>query len=199
MKFYVEDKAFEDIARLANKCGVERAVLFDQYREPDNPKNIHVDIAVSGGDTPSFCAEFSVRKYFIRQYHVTDIDRVSDLKLRKKIEDDGVVVYDRNTFSESMLRSDCFYAPIHVTDIGIGGGERFAFNDRSGNDTVIGMTDYVTDVHIVCDDREIIGRLWDASEKSQLVVVVKKDGEREAIPLEKCRIIEFVQSRKIGR
>lgn len=198
MKFYVDDEAFKDIAILAQKCGNERVVLFDKYREPQDPKSVHVDIAVSGGDTASFCAEFSGRKYFIRQYHVTDMDEVLGLQLREKIENDGAAVYDRNTFSDNMIEHDFFYAPVHVKDVGSGGGERFIFWDESGNETVIPMVGNVITVYIVCDDREINGQLWDALEKSQLIFV-REGGETSAIPLDKCNMIEFTECRKTGR
>ena len=196
MKFHVIDEAFNDIALLARKHGNDEVFLFDEYREPQNLRLLHIDIAVCGGNTAAFCDEFNGRKYRSRQFFVTELDNDVDGDILQKIKNDGRLVYDKTIFTEDMIEHQVFLAPFRFKDVGIGGGEHIAIWDDYGNDDVFCMVNNLNKVRVHCADRVIEG-VFDSVSEELDKIYIWENGKQMQLLINECSKLEYISCKKI--
>ena len=73
MKYNVPERVIRDITRIARKNNVEKIILFGSRARGDHTERSDIDLAVSGGD----------------------FDKGISDELKKEIERDGIIVYEK--------------------------------------------------------------------------------------------------------
>ena len=84
-----------DIVMFAGKHSVTKVVLFGSRARGSNTERSDVDIAVYGGDFDEFYWDIKENVHSLLMFDVIDMDSVISEELKKEIERDGVVIYEK--------------------------------------------------------------------------------------------------------
>ena len=77
------------------KRQVTKVVLFGSRARGSNTERSDVDIAVYGGDFDEFYWDIKENVHSLLMFDVIDMDSVISEELKKEIERDGVVIYEK--------------------------------------------------------------------------------------------------------
>ena len=89
------DKVYKQIEVFARECDAEKVVLFGSRARGSNTERSDVDIAVYGGDFDEFYWDIKENVHSLLMFDVIDMDSVISEELKKEIERDGVVIYEK--------------------------------------------------------------------------------------------------------
>lgn len=95
MTYHIPDRVLRDIRTFAEKHGVERVILFGSRARGTNTKRSDIDIAASGGDFDAFYGDIMENVHSLLSFDVIDYDRRISEELKKEIEKDGVLLYEK--------------------------------------------------------------------------------------------------------
>lgn len=96
MKYNVSDKVYLGLKQLAQRHGIKKVILFGSRARGDFYERSDIDIAVSGGNTAEFSLDIDESIHTLLMFDVVDLDGHISEKLRKEIERDGIVIYEKN-------------------------------------------------------------------------------------------------------
>ena len=89
------DKVYKQIEVFARECDAEKVVLFGSRARGSNTERSDVDIAVYGGDFDEFYWDIKENVHSLLMFDVIDMDSGISEELKKEIERDGVVIYEK--------------------------------------------------------------------------------------------------------
>ena len=95
MKYNLPERVEREIVMFAGKHSVTKVVLFGSRARGSNTERSDVDIAVSGGDFDEFYWNIKENVHSLLMFDVIDMDSVISEELKKEIERDGVVIYEK--------------------------------------------------------------------------------------------------------
>lgn len=85
----------EEILNLAKKHGIKELILFGSRARGDFNRASDIDLAARGGDICRFALDVEDETSTPLRYDVVDLDRNVQEDLRKMIETEGVVLYEK--------------------------------------------------------------------------------------------------------
>jgi predicted nucleotidyltransferase len=95
MKYDLEKKVEDDIIKIAKKNNVEKVILFGSRARGDNSERSDIDLAISGGNALDFYYDAEEEARTLLMFDVVDLDRKVSEELRREIDRDGVVLYEK--------------------------------------------------------------------------------------------------------
>lgn len=91
----IKKVVMEEILNLAKKHGIKELILFGSRARGDFNRASDIDLAVRGGDICRFALDVEDETSTPLRYDVVDLDRNVQEDLRKMIETEGVVLYEK--------------------------------------------------------------------------------------------------------
>ena len=91
----IKKVVMEEILNLAKKHGIKELILFGSRARGDFNRAIDIDLAARGGDICRFALDVEDETSTPLRYDVVDLDRNVQEDLRKMIETEGVVLYEK--------------------------------------------------------------------------------------------------------
>ena len=95
MKYNLPERVLRDISSIARKHSVTKVILFGSRARGTNTERSDIDIAVYGGDFDSFYWDIKENVHSLLMFDVIDADSTISEELKKEIEKDGVVLYEK--------------------------------------------------------------------------------------------------------
>lgn len=95
MKNNVPDRIIKDIAVFSKEYDIQKVILFGSRAKGVHTDRSDIDLAVSGGDFDSFYWAVKERMHSLLSFDIIDFDKNTSEHLKKEIERDGVVIYER--------------------------------------------------------------------------------------------------------
>lgn len=94
-KWNLPDRVVRDIRALAQKCGIEKVILFGSRARGDNRERSDIDLAVSGGKIAEFATSLDDEVWTLLSFDVVNLDSAVQPALLENIDRDGVVIYEK--------------------------------------------------------------------------------------------------------
>ena len=91
----IKKVVMEEILNLAKKHGIKELILFGSRARGDFNRASDIDLAARGGDICRFALDVEDETSTPLRYYVVDLDRNVQEDLRKMIETEGVVLYEK--------------------------------------------------------------------------------------------------------
>ncbi len=91
----VEETVWKEIEYFARKYKIKKIILFGSRARGDYHKISDIDLAVSGGDIPSFCMDVDEETSTLLFYDIVDLDGVVQKSLRESIRKEGILIYEK--------------------------------------------------------------------------------------------------------
>ena len=95
MKYNIPDRVMHDIFRFAQKNGITKVILFGSRARGTHTERSDIDLAVSGGNYLAFYYDVQEEAHTLLMFDVVNLDRTITDELKKEIERDGVVIYEK--------------------------------------------------------------------------------------------------------
>ena len=92
---HLPDRVVRDVTRIARRHNVERVILFGSRARGTHTERSDIDIAVCGGDYDSFCRDVRETVHSLLLFDVVEYRADMSEALKKEIERDGVVIYEK--------------------------------------------------------------------------------------------------------
>ncbi|MDO4988418.1 MAG: nucleotidyltransferase domain-containing protein [Synergistes sp.] len=90
------DPALEnEIVETAKLYGIDKIILFGSRARGDNRERSDIDLAVSGKNVADFYDDIEENTHTLLMFDVVALDGKLSDELRKEIEKDGVVLYEK--------------------------------------------------------------------------------------------------------
>ena len=93
--FDIHENVKKEIAAHAEKCCVEKVILFGSRARGTNGERSDIDLAVSGGNFGDFCFAMDEQVNTLLMFDVVDLASCKSDELISEIERDGVVLYEK--------------------------------------------------------------------------------------------------------
>lgn len=93
--FNIPENVIKEIASHAEKCGIEKVILFGSRARGTNGERSDIDLAVSGGDLDKFFFAVDEQVSTLLTFDVVNLDICQSAELILEIERDGVVLYEK--------------------------------------------------------------------------------------------------------
>jgi predicted nucleotidyltransferase len=84
-----------EICELAKKYDIKRVILFGSRARGDFKKTSDIDIAVEGGNFARFALDVEEETSTLLEFDIVDMEREMQEELRKSIETEGKVIYEK--------------------------------------------------------------------------------------------------------
>lgn len=94
MKFGIKPELIEEIYRLAGRYNIDKLLLFGSRARGDYKRTSDIDLAVTGGDIVLFSLALEDTATLL-EYDVVNLDGSVQEELRKSIEEEGIVIYEK--------------------------------------------------------------------------------------------------------
>lgn len=91
----IKQQVLEEICELAKLHQVEKVILFGSRARGTFQKTSDIDLAVSGGDKTMFSLDVEEKTSTLLTYDVVDLDSAIQDNLRKAIEKEGILLYEK--------------------------------------------------------------------------------------------------------
>lgn len=91
----IKQQVLEEICELAKLHQVEKVILFGSRARGTFQKTSDIDLAVSGGDKTLFSLDVEEKTSTLLTYDVVDLDAAIQDNLRKAIEKEGILLYEK--------------------------------------------------------------------------------------------------------
>lgn len=95
MQYDIPERVERDIRRFAEKYSILKVILFGSRARNSNHERSDIDIAVSGGDFDSFYWDVKENTHSLLTFDIVDLDAGISEELKKEIQRDGVVIYEK--------------------------------------------------------------------------------------------------------
>ena len=95
MKYNLPDRILRELSFFAKKYSVTKIILFGSRARGTNTERSDIDIAVYGGDFDGFYWDVKENIYSLLMFDVVQADVSISDELKKEIEKDGVVIYEK--------------------------------------------------------------------------------------------------------
>lgn len=95
MRYNIPDKVIRDIITFPKKYNIQKVVLFDFQARGTHTNRSDIDLAVSGGDFDSFYQAVKENVHSLLFFDIIEWDADASEELKKEIEKDGVVIYEK--------------------------------------------------------------------------------------------------------
>ena len=91
----IREAVLTEIRDLAEKYGLERVVLFGSRASGDYKKTSDIDLAVTGGNITLFTLDVEEETSTLLSFDVVNLDGSVQEELRKSIEQEGRLLYEK--------------------------------------------------------------------------------------------------------
>ena len=91
----IKEQVQAEICRFAEKCQLERVVLFGSRARGDYHRASDIDLAVWGGSVARFAIDIDENTSTLLKYDVVDMGQSISEKLRNSIQQEGRVLYEK--------------------------------------------------------------------------------------------------------
>lgn len=91
----IKKEVLEQISELAKKNKIEKVILFGSRARGDYHKTSDIDLATIGGFHAGFSADIDELTSTLLMYDVVDLDGTVQDELRKNIQKEGYVIYEK--------------------------------------------------------------------------------------------------------
>lgn len=95
MTYNLPDRVIKEITAFAKENSIIKIVLFGSRARGDHTERSDVDLAVYGGDFDSFYWNIKENIHSLLSFDVVDMNSRVTEELKKEIERDGVVIYEK--------------------------------------------------------------------------------------------------------
>lgn len=95
MKYNIPDRTMRDVAKFAKKNSIIKVILFGSRAKDTNGDRSDVDIAVIGGDFENFYWDIKEKVNSLLSFDIVKFDEKISEELKKEIEKNGVVIYEK--------------------------------------------------------------------------------------------------------
>lgn len=95
MVYNLPDRVIKEITTFAKENSIIKIVLFGSRARGDHTERSDVDLAVYGGDFDSFYWNIKENIHSLLSFDVVDMNSRVTEELKKEIERDGVVIYEK--------------------------------------------------------------------------------------------------------
>ncbi|EDO56359.1 nucleotidyltransferase domain-containing protein [Clostridium sp. L2-50] len=95
MAYNLPDRVIKEITVFAKENSIIKIVLFGSRARGDHTERSDVDLAVYGGDFDSFYWNIKENIHSLLSFDVVDMNSRVTEELKKEIERDGVVIYEK--------------------------------------------------------------------------------------------------------
>lgn len=95
MTINISDRVLREIRWFAYKYNIDKIILFGSRARGTHTEKSDVDIAVSGGDFDAFYWDIKEKIHSLLSFDVVDYDKSVGLDLKKEIERDGIIIYEK--------------------------------------------------------------------------------------------------------
>lgn len=95
MAYNLPDRVIKEITAFAKENSIIKIVLFGSRARGDHTERSDVDLAVYGGDFDSFYWNIKEKIHSLLSFDVVDMNSRVAEELKKEIERDGVVIYEK--------------------------------------------------------------------------------------------------------
>ena len=95
MAYNLPDRVIKEITTFAKENSIIKIVLFGSRARGDHTERSDVDLAVYGGDFDSFYWNIKENIHSLLSFDVVDMNSRVREELKKEIERDGVVIYEK--------------------------------------------------------------------------------------------------------
>ena len=95
MSYNLPDRVLRELSSFARKYSINKIVLFGSRARGTNTERSDVDIAVYGGDFDSFYWAVKEKTNSLLMFDIVQADSSVSDDLRKEIQKDGVVIYEK--------------------------------------------------------------------------------------------------------
>lgn len=95
MSYNLPDRVLRELSSFARKYSINKIVLFGSRARGTNTERSDVDIAVYGGDFDSFYWAVKEKTNSLLMFDIIQADSSVSDDLRKEIQKDGVVIYEK--------------------------------------------------------------------------------------------------------
>ena len=95
MAYNLPDRDIKEITAFAKENSIIKIVLFGSRARGDHTERSDVDLAVYGGDFDSFYWNIKENIHSLLSFDVVDMNSRVTEELKKEIERDGVVIYEK--------------------------------------------------------------------------------------------------------
>ena len=95
MAYNLPDRVIKEITAFAKENSIIKIVLFGSRARGDHTERSDVDLAVYGGDFDSFYWNIKENIHSLLSFDVVDMNSRVTEELKKQIERDGVVIYEK--------------------------------------------------------------------------------------------------------
>lgn len=93
--FGIQQKVLEEINTLAEKYKIDKVILFGLRARGDYKEVSDIDLAVSDGDVNEFTLAVDAETSTLLEYDVVNLDGSVQEELRKSIEREGKMLYEK--------------------------------------------------------------------------------------------------------
>ena len=91
----IPTRALNDIIKIAKKNNIEKIILFGSRARGTHSERSDIDLAVKGGDAFNFYYDVEEEAYTLLMFDVVDLNKPISEELKKEIERDGVIIYEK--------------------------------------------------------------------------------------------------------
>ena len=95
MAYNLPNRVIKEITAFAKENSIIKIVLFGSRARGDHTERSDVDLAVYGGDFDSFYWNIKENIHSLLSFDVVDMNSRVTEELKKEIERDGVVIYEK--------------------------------------------------------------------------------------------------------
>ncbi len=95
MAYNLPDRVIKEITAFAKENSIIKIVLFGSRARGDHTERSEVELAVYGGDFDSFFCYIKENIHSLLSFDVVDMNSRVTEELKKEIERDGVVIYEK--------------------------------------------------------------------------------------------------------
>lgn len=95
MAYNLPDRVIKEITAFAKENSIIKIVLFGSRARGDHTERSDVDLAVYGGNFDSFYWNIKENIHSLLSFDVVDMNSRVTEELKKEIERDGVVIYEK--------------------------------------------------------------------------------------------------------
>ena len=95
MKYNLPDRVLREISLFAQKHSITKVILFGSRARGTNTERSDIDIAVYGGSFDDFYWDIKEKVHSLLMFDIVQADAPISDELKKEIERDGVVIYEK--------------------------------------------------------------------------------------------------------
>lgn len=91
----IKQSIINEVISLAQKCGIQKIILFGSRARGDNHARSDIDLAVSGGDITLFRTEIDDYVDTLLMFDIVNLDGAVQEELLRIIKEKGIVLYEK--------------------------------------------------------------------------------------------------------